>query len=259
MDGDPVSERPRIRVNKALAEPPIPELELVAIMITTDPAHHARVQASAPESMQVHAVSTALDLAGVFARFPVLCAVVFDMGTPKPVIAELLESIESRWPNTARMAVQASNSPKVFSEALALTEDWAFLPEDETTGTEEVAGFLRKAVDQRLLWAARLLIFAHRRDLTGAALETFVAYAIRQVRRSELEGFLGLASSAVGHRGSKLSHLLGGEGGLAEVGQRLMAVPPVRPQNPLLVGIEAAAIAYRARTCPNDAPPSTAP
>jgi len=228
-----------------MKEPSVPTLELVTLVLSTDVRRHALVRASAPESMQVISVAKTADLCAVLARFPTFCALVVDTAMPTEAVLPLLELCEERWPGTERLAIQSVTSPKSINDAYEHARECAFLPADDAVESTKAVTFLRQALDRRLRWAAELLMYARGRGLRGAALETFIAYTLHQVRRSELSDYMGLSETATRYRVSKTSSALGAEGRFTDLGQRLMSVPPKRPPTPLLIALEAAALKVR--------------
>ncbi len=219
------------------------EIDFEVPVLSARAPHLRLVERVAPAALGVSVAGDDLQLARVLAGHPVVCAIVVDGSMPRLELTDLWDRVASRWaglPVHLWLPAGATRPVDAAARATSLS-----LESDPEWRREEVLrAFLREALDQRLQWIAALLTFAYERGLTGSILETFVAYAIRQVHRDALAAHHCVSEAAVEKRVRGLCQQIGCDR-LGHLGQLLLTVPPLQAPRGAIAMIESCAVERR--------------
>ncbi|MCA9610155.1 MAG: hypothetical protein KC619_31375 [Myxococcales bacterium] len=183
--------------------------------------HLRLVERVAPRAARVSRVEDAEQMDAWLCGHPVICAVFVEGAPPRRAPALLLERLHTRWATfPMHLLLPAGATPPPSDpnvRSVSLDSDAAWQRE------RVVSAFVRETLDERIRWVAGLLTFAHGCGLTGATLDTFVAFAIRQVHRGALAAHLGVSETAVEKRVRALCEQMGCDR-LSHVSQLLLTI-----------------------------------
>lgn len=236
-----LERRPRSTSGYHLRAGAVPDLRFDMLVLSADPVVRQLCGDALPEAVSLVVVSSVRELRERLSTHTVVTGVLVDMELPRLDREDMMGALEGRWPCLPVLALLRSASRGALEAVGTLTHEYVLpqSPREMKVGT--IRRFARQSFDARLETVARLLTFALRRGLRDTALDTFVAYAILQVPRSEFGEFFDLQPSGVEYRVKVLKNKLGGER-TADIAQRLLYLPYVAPPPDLLMALETAAI-----------------
>lgn len=205
------------------------------VLVLSSNATHGRIAASAaPLALGVTRFDDDELVRERLRRHPVVCAILVDGALPDHHRDRLSRAVLSRWAHLPVHHTMPSRAPR--PEA-ARARSFSLETDPEWHREDTVRAFLREALDERLRWVAGLLTFAYGHGLTGATLETFVAFAIRQVRRDELARHFNVSEAAVEKRLRELCRQVGCDK-VTHLAQVLVTIPPLRTSRAIVGMLE---------------------
>jgi len=173
-------------------------LDLLVIVMSTDPDVIERVSSEVPTSLNVVGTVDPARVAHELVEPTILAAVVIDMDVPPEQRALILHEIQQKWP-VPRLALVCRSPLDAAALEASQAHKIVQISDAEPEG-DLLKTFLRGSLDSCLRWVARYLGFAVNRRLDGELLGLYVAVVIRQVPRALLPDFLGVGETTVQRR-----------------------------------------------------------
>lgn len=179
-------------------------------VLSADPASCALAHEARPKALRVSVVRTLDEVVQCLESYALVCGIVVDAELDTTERISMLRAIRERWSDVPALALVRAASARALALAQELGTTWVFKMEEPAHQARRMAEFMRKALDDQLWRAARLVHQARTRELPPLPLETFVTLVVRSIPRSVAEQRLRLTDKQMDARVKELCKAWGG-------------------------------------------------